>query len=94
MNAAVSQVGSGTEQDFILPLKCTVESTLHERFKDKRVNLVNPHKEFFNVSLDDIIKAVREYVPTAEVVNVAEAKEFRQTLALRGEARQTGHHRH
>lgn len=67
-----------------------LEWSLHERFKSRRVNLVNPHKEFFNVSLDEIIAAIRESKPSAEVVKIAEAKEYRQTLALRVASQSNG----
>lgn len=38
----------------------TLETILHNTFKDNQVNLVNPRKEFYNVSLADIEKVVKE----------------------------------
>ena len=38
-----------------------LEAALHNAFADKKLNFVNPHREFFRVSLDDIKKVVRNY---------------------------------
>lgn len=37
-----------------------LENKLHQIFNENRVNKVNKHKEFFNVSIDEIEKAVKE----------------------------------
>lgn len=37
-----------------------LESELHERFNDKRVNKVNMRKEFFRISIDDVKQIVEE----------------------------------
>jgi hypothetical protein len=65
-----------------------LESRLHKFFDDRRINSVNSRKEFFKVSLDEIITAVQEIdkessVCTSEVriTKVAEASEYRKTLA-------------
>lgn len=58
-----------------------LENTLHRSFNDKRVNLVNQRKEFFNVSLDDIARVVQENHSEIEFTKLAEAKEYRETLA-------------
>ncbi len=60
-----------------------LEGKLHDRFRDKVVNLVNMRKEFFDVSIDEIAKVVKEYNAEIEVIKVPEARDFRQTLALR-----------
>ncbi len=62
-----------------------LESTLHNRFRNKSVNLVNLRKEFFDVSLDEIAAVVKEYNSTIEFIKVPEAKSYRQTLALRAQ---------
>lgn len=36
-----------------------LETMLHRHFADKAVNKVNPRKEFFNVSIDEIEKIVK-----------------------------------
>lgn len=37
-----------------------LENKLHQMFDNKRINKVNKHKEFFNVTLEEIEKAVKE----------------------------------
>lgn len=60
-----------------------LENKLHDLFKKKSVNKINYRKEFFNVSLDEIEKAVKEYTNSEiEFTKVAEAREYRETLAI------------
>lgn len=49
-----------------------LEYNLHQIFDKNRVNKVNKHKEFFNVSIDEIEKAVKE--------NFNETVEFNKTI--------------
>ena len=49
-----------------------LENNLHKIFDDKRVNKVNKHKEFLNVTIDEIEKAVKE--------NFNETVEFNKTI--------------
>jgi len=60
-----------------------LETRLHERFRNRRMNLINRHKEFFECSIDEIETAVREYNATIDVIKVPEAKTYRQSLAMR-----------
>jgi len=60
-----------------------LESKLHRLFDDKRVNLVNNKKEFFNVTLQEIEKAVKESHGDIEFTQIAEAKQYRETMAMR-----------
>jgi hypothetical protein len=64
-----------------------MESTLHKRFDRHRVNLVNDKREFFNVSLTEIVAEVRRIDGMADVefTMVAEAREYRDTIARRGQ---------
>lgn len=60
-----------------------LETTLHNTFKDKRVNMVNPRKEFFRVSLDEIVDVVKQnFNATVEFTMVAKAEQFRETQRL------------
>ncbi len=59
-----------------------LESKLHEVFKDKSVNLVNMKKEFFRVSLEEIEKVVKENYGEIEFTKIAEARDYRETLAI------------
>lgn len=65
-----------------------LESRLHKCFHHRRVNKENERKEFFRVSLDEIVQVVRETdkelkICKSEVIftKVAEAAEYRKTLA-------------
>lgn len=61
-----------------------LETKLHKAFEDKKVNVVNQRKEFFNVTLDEIKKVVTEKVDkSVEFVDYPEADEFRSTLKLK-----------
>ena len=60
-----------------------LEAKLHNHFRDKAVNLVNFKKEFFNVSLDEIEKIVHENYAEIEFTKIAEAKDYRESLAIR-----------
>lgn len=60
-----------------------LENTLHKEFNDKRVNLVNTRKEYFNVSLSEIEEAVKNiHGAEIEFTKLAEAEEYRETLSL------------
>ncbi len=60
-----------------------LEHTLHGVFSDHRVNLVNERKEFFNVSIREIEKALVARGLKVEITKLAEAREYRETIALR-----------
>jgi len=58
-----------------------LEYTLHNIFDARRVNQVNRRKEFFRVSLGEIEKEVHKNNAEIEFTKLAEAKEYRETLA-------------
>ena len=65
-----------------------LESRLHKRFNNRRMNRENERKEFFRVSLDEIVRVVRETdqelkICKSEVTftKTAEATDYRKTLA-------------
>lgn len=64
-----------------------LETSLHQTFDKKRVNLVNAHKEFFRVSLDEIEDVVKSnYNNTVTFTRIPVAKEYNETLEiLKGE---------
>lgn len=66
-----------------------LESELHRTFADRRVNRINERKEFFRVSLEEIAEAVRKHHGDFELTRIAEAAEYRKSLALTEEERQT-----
>lgn len=60
-----------------------LETTLHNTFKDKRVNMVNTRKEFFRVSLDEIVAVVKQnFNATVEFTMTAKAEQFRETQKI------------
>ena len=60
-----------------------LEKRLHDTFDERRLNMVNHRKEFFNVSLGEIEQAAREHYGEIEFTKLAEAKEFRESQAIK-----------
>ena len=60
----------------------TLENELHKAFTNKKVNMLNYRKEFFNVTLDEIESKVKEIGIEAEFSRLPEAMEYRETLAI------------
>jgi hypothetical protein len=60
----------------------TLENDLHKAFTNKKVNMLNYRKEFFNVTLDEIEQKVKEIGLEAEFSKLPEAMEYRETLAI------------
>lgn len=58
-----------------------LETELHRRLEDKRVNKVNRRKEFFYITIDELEELVTEICPTAEFNKTMLAEEFRQSLS-------------
>lgn len=56
-----------------------LETELHNRLSDKRLNKVNLRKEFFRVSIDELEALVNEICPTAEFNRTMLATEFHQS---------------
>lgn len=59
-----------------------LEKELHKAFDDKKVNMLNYRKEFFNVTLDEIESQIKETGIKAEFTKLPEAIEYRETLAI------------
>ncbi len=62
-----------------------LESQLHDHFEEKRVNLVNGRKEFFHVSVSEIEEFAKANNYPVTITKLAEAREYRETLAARAE---------
>lgn len=61
-----------------------LESALHRAFEDRKVNMVNNRKEFFNVSLDEIEQVVKaNHDKLVEFNKVAYAEQFRESIKMR-----------
>ncbi|NKE69956.1 DUF4041 domain-containing protein [Candidatus Manganitrophus noduliformans] len=59
-----------------------LEAEIHSIFANKRVNRINLKREFFRVSLSEVEKFILSKGLKIEMVSLAEAKEYRETLAL------------
>ena len=59
-----------------------LERQLHKKFLKLQLNKVNPRKEFFNVNLTEIKNACIDLGITAKWTMIAEAKQYRESLAL------------
>ena len=60
-----------------------LENNLHKAFDDRRINLMNRRKEFFNTTLEEIESLVRQNHGDIEFTKIAEAQEYRETIALK-----------
>lgn len=61
-----------------------LENALHKEFSNKRVNMVNQRKEFFNVSIEEIERVVKlNHNSTIEFTKVALAEEYRQSQIIK-----------
>lgn len=58
----------------------SLETALHKRFNQQRVNKVNLRKEFFRVPIDQLEQAVLEYDPTAEFRRTMAAEQYYQSI--------------
>ena len=61
-----------------------LETEMHHRLNEKRVNKVNLRKEFFDVTLDEIENMVHDIQPTAEFNRTMAAEQYRQSLSMSG----------
>lgn len=61
-----------------------LEAALHHAFEDRKLNMVNQRREFFNVTLDEIKTVIREnYDKTVEFVDVPDAEQYRVSLKMK-----------
>lgn len=60
-----------------------LETQLHRVFDERRVNLVNPRKEFYAVSLQEIEDEVHKNDEEIEFTKLAEARDYRESIAIR-----------
>ncbi len=60
-----------------------LEARLHRSLEHRRVNLANSRKEFFEAAVEEVQQAVAELGATVELTRLAEARQYRETLAMR-----------
>lgn len=60
-----------------------LENALHTAFNDKKVNMVNGRKEFFNVTIKEIEQVIREnHDKSIEFKEIPEADQYRESIKL------------
>ena len=61
-----------------------LEAALHRAFEKKKVNMVNPRREFFNVTLDEIKSVVKSnFDKTVEFIDFPEAEQYRLSQKMK-----------
>ena len=60
-----------------------LENNLHKAFENNRLNYVNRRREYFNLSLKEIEKIVKENHGEVEFIIEPEAKEYRESVIIR-----------
>ena len=61
-----------------------LENALHNAFADRKVNMVNARREFFNVSIEEIEQVVKaNYDKSVEFIRESEAEQYRETLRIK-----------
>lgn len=60
-----------------------LESELHEKFADKRINKMNSRKEYFDLTIDEIKDTLEQYKDlTIDFNEIPEASEYRESLKI------------
>lgn len=60
-----------------------LETALHHAFENKKVNMVNARREFFNVTLDEIEDVVRKnYDKTVDFIKIPQAEQYRESKKI------------
>lgn len=66
-----------------------LEAALHKAFEDRKLNMVNQRREFFNVTLEEIKEVVKKnFDKTVEFVDVPDAEQYRISQRMRSESAQ------
>lgn len=61
-----------------------LEAALHKAFEDRKLNMVNTRREFFNVTLDEIKEVVRKnFDKTVEFIDIPDAEQYRVSQKMR-----------
>lgn len=61
-----------------------LENALHKAFENRKVNMVNQRREFFNVTLGEIKEVIRNnYDKTVEFIDIPDAQQYRESIKMR-----------
>lgn len=65
-----------------------LETALHKAFEDRKLNMVNTRREFFNVTLDEIKEVVRKnFDKTVEFIDVPDAEQYRISQKIKHQSK-------
>lgn len=63
-----------------------LEAALHKAFENRKLNMVNQRREFFNVTLDEIKEVVQKsFDKTVEFIDTPDAEQYRISMKMRSE---------
>lgn len=85
MGLGVHRVPSVRRKHRRVPTGNALENKLHRHFHRARINRVNPRKEYFRVSLEEIRDFVQANHGEVKYIADAEALEYRQSLTMSAE---------
>ena len=61
-----------------------LEAALHRAFENRKLNMVNQRREFFNVTLDEIKEVVKKnFDKTVEFIDVPDAEQYRISMRMK-----------
>lgn len=61
-----------------------LEAALHKAFENRKLNMVNTRREFFNVTLDEIKEVIKKnFDKTVEFVDIPDAEQYRISQKMR-----------
>ena len=67
-----------------------LEAALHRAFEDRKLNMVNTRREFFNVTLDEIKEVIKKnFDKTVEFIDVPDAEQYRISQKMRQHLNET-----
>lgn len=67
-----------------------LEAALHKAFENNKLNMINPRKEFFRVSLDEIKSVVHaNHDKSVEFIDIPDADQYRETQQIKEQLSQS-----
>lgn len=61
-----------------------LETALHKAFEDRKLNMVNQRREFFNATLEEIKEVVKKnFDKTVEFIDVPDAEQYRISMRMK-----------
>ena len=61
-----------------------LENAIHKAFENRKLNMINKRREFFNVTLEEIEEVIKlNFDKTVEFNRIAEAEQYRESIKIR-----------